>query len=109
MLAVSQNVMPRSSARWKIGAASSSFRIQVIRPAFLSPKLMQPRASRLTTSPDDPSRVYSTMPPVAPLNLRTGALPEPPWSSTDSTQAGGMNHAPPHRPAHGGADPPLHV
>src|ERR1700722_1675132 len=68
MLAVSQNVMPRSSARWKIGAASSWPRIQVMRPASLSPKLMQPRASRLTSSPEDPSRVYSTLPPVA---LRT--------------------------------------
>src|ERR1700753_3506004 len=69
MLAVSQNVMPSSSACWKIGAASSSPRIQVIRPAFLSPKLMQPRASRLTTSPEDPSRVYSTLPPVAVRTL----------------------------------------
>ncbi len=58
MFAVSQKVMPSSTACRKIGSAASSSSAHGIRLAG-SPKLMQPSAMRLTFSPDVPRRVYS--------------------------------------------------
>jgi len=54
MLAVSQKVIPSSIAWRKIGSAASSPSAQVARVP--SPKLMHPKAIRLTLSPDDPNR-----------------------------------------------------
>ncbi|GAA4154315.1 hypothetical protein GCM10023068_36560 [Leifsonia shinshuensis] len=59
MFAVSQNVIPASTAWRKIGAAASSSSAHSLKPRDLSPKLMQPSARRLTVRPVDPSRVYS--------------------------------------------------
>ena len=57
--AVSQNVMPRSSACRNNGSAPSSSSAHSLKPFEVSPKLMQPSAMRLILRPEDPSRVYS--------------------------------------------------
>jgi hypothetical protein len=59
-LAVSQKMTPRSRACRKIGSAPASSRAHSLNPREVSPKLMQPRAMRLTFSPELPRRVYST-------------------------------------------------
>src|SRR5215213_6848411 len=56
--AVSQNVMPSSTACRKIGSADWSSSAQPLDPREASPKLMQPSAIRLILSPDAPRRVY---------------------------------------------------
>ena len=74
MLAVSQKVMPSSTACRKIGSRRRRRRAHGIRGTG-SPKLMQPSAIRLTLRPDDPSRTYSItvpcpffdLPPSKPL------------------------------------------
>lgn len=58
MLAVSQKVMPSSTVCRKIGSAAVSSSTHGMRFAG-SPKLMQPRAMRLTFRPEVPRRVYS--------------------------------------------------
>jgi hypothetical protein len=55
-LAVSQNVMPSSTACRKIGSAASSPSAHSLKPFVVSPKLMQPSAIRLTFRPELPRR-----------------------------------------------------
>src|SRR3954447_5487212 len=50
--------MPSSSACWKNGSASSCGSVHGWNPLAGSPKLMQPRAMRLTRRPEPPSRAY---------------------------------------------------
>jgi hypothetical protein len=56
-LAVSQKVMPSSTACRKIGSAPSSSSAHSLKPREVSPKLMQPNATRLTFRPERPRRV----------------------------------------------------
>src|SRR4029450_1442232 len=58
-LAVSQKLMPRSTACWKNGWASSSLMDHALNPRDVSPKLMQPSAIRLTWRPELPRRLFS--------------------------------------------------
>src|SRR5262245_62409533 len=58
-LAVSQNVMPSSTACRNKGSAASSPSDHSLKPREVSPKLMQPSAMRLTFRPALPRWVYS--------------------------------------------------
>src|SRR5436189_2262843 len=51
--------MPRSTACWKNGPASSSPKAHSLNPREVSPKLMHPNAIRLTFRPESPRRLYS--------------------------------------------------
>src|SRR6478735_9816900 len=85
MLAVSQKVMPSSTACRKMGSPASSSSDQLLNPREVSPKLMQPSAILLTLSPDEPSRTYSmgTILPRAPRRWPDRPLPRGPlgWHS----------------------------
>lgn len=63
------------------GSGCSSFKAHSLKPLDVSPKLMQPRAMRLTLSPDFPRNVYCifsrylyTWRLFVPLRLRSRAL-----------------------------------
>ena len=71
-MAVSQKVMPSSSAWRKMGSAPASSRAHSLNPREVSPKLMHPSAMRLTFNPEVPRRVYSI--PEYPF-LRVPAQP----------------------------------
>src|SRR5262245_32493323 len=75
MLAVSQNVMPSSTACRNMGSAASSPSAHSLKPREVSPKLMQPSAMRLTFRPVLPRCVYS-MVGLLPLDgpVRSGRV-----------------------------------
>src|SRR4051794_5988312 len=62
--------MPRSTACRKIGSAAASSRTHPSPPSEV-PKLMHPSATRLTFSPDVPSRVYSMSASLLPRSTRS--------------------------------------